>query len=300
MKKIYLSFLSIAVSAALYAQSPVIFQPGPGQNDSTDQGGLTGGKDAFTNEGAQTTNYAAEAYNFALPVSNCNPTNMNAYIQFDLTGLPSQADSVFFGVTHWDHTSYCYSNCLADFYFAALLSPWYEQTIDYTNAPAHDTAFYGPITISFPNTFGTREYNITAMYNLWQAGTVPNYGFVIYSPTVGCNNAAVGFYAWSSDDTVLANRPYLKIYQLSSANPEIAYAPKLAVGPNPANDLLRISCAEKITQVSLYDLRGSLIRTEQLNALQAELSVKDLPEGVYFLRAETAGGTAVRKIEVLR
>ncbi|HEU4718079.1 MAG TPA: DNRLRE domain-containing protein, partial [Bacteroidia bacterium] len=212
MRSFLLSAALLAAFSVTAQQNITVYQPGPGMNDSTDQGGLNGGKDTWDYDGMPGSNYAQDIYFYATPISNCNQTHVRCYIQFDLSTLPFNPDSVFFGVTHYDHTSYCYSNCDADFYFHAITSPWYEQTLTYYNTPSIDTAFYGPINITFPNSFGQREYNITAMYNLWKDGVVPNYGFEIESNTVGCNNAAVMFYAHSSDDTSAAARPYLKVY----------------------------------------------------------------------------------------
>ena len=66
------------------------------------------------------------------------------------------------------------------------------MTLTQQNEPTEDTSsFYGPIPISFPNDYQIQEYNITSAYNAWKTGALPNYGFTVYSPNVGCNNAAV-------------------------------------------------------------------------------------------------------------
>ncbi len=181
----------------LYSQNLIIFRPGPGANNGHDEGTLSAGKDAWVYEGEPTTNYGTTPYVQALPISNCNNRHCAAFIRFDLDSLPSDVDSVFLTFNHYPHTTYCYSGCNADFYFAALTQPWDEMTINYTNIPAKNTAFYGPINIVFPNDVGERQYDITNMYSLWKSGTVPNYGMTIYSSTVTCNNAAVYFNVFS-------------------------------------------------------------------------------------------------------
>ena len=193
------------------AQSEIVFRPGPGLNDGTDSGSVNGGKDSWVSGDTSATNYGAESYVVATPVSNCNPATAKAYIQFDLSTLPANVQQVFLGVTHLPHTSYCYSNCDADFYFYPVTEPWSETTLTYDNKPSEAAAVYGPINITFPNDFGNREYDITNIYRSWKDNSVPNHGLAIYSPTVGCNNAAVIFYAHSSDATDENNRPYLKI-----------------------------------------------------------------------------------------
>ncbi|MBX2985484.1 MAG: DNRLRE domain-containing protein [Bacteroidia bacterium] len=213
MNKILLIVLTLSFITSTNAQtdSILIFQPGPGLNDGTDQGGISGGKDVYTNEYIPSQNFAEDSVLFTLPISNCNNTQMRTFIQFDLTYLPTIVDSVFVGFTHKQHTI-CWSNCVADFYFAAINQPWDETVVNYSNMPTYGASFYGPINISVPNNYGVREYDITTMYNQWKNGTVAYHGFAIYSTTVGCNNGCAMFAAYSSDDTIPANRPYLKIY----------------------------------------------------------------------------------------
>jgi len=85
--------------------------------------------------------------------------------------------------------------------------------------PGEGAAAYGPIKITFPNDFKTKEYDITTIYRNWKNGSVPNYGLAIYSPTVGCNNAAVVFNVHSSDDPDQSLRPYLRILASDSPPP---------------------------------------------------------------------------------
>ena len=148
-----------------------------------------------------TTNNGASTSLLGYPISNCNTANAVAYIRFDLTSFPETVSKVNLVVNHLPHTTYCYSNCEADFYFYPVLEPWDEMTITYNNQPALGTEpVYGPIHISFPNDLGQQKYDITNIYRQWKSGTIPNYGLGIYSPTVGCNNAAVMFRVASSEN----------------------------------------------------------------------------------------------------
>jgi hypothetical protein len=205
------------------ATSEIIFKPGPGKNDGSDSGSVNGGKDTLVsrfNDGVndyRNKNFGSETSITGSPRSNCNPSDVKAYIQFDLSSLPADVQQVFLGVTHIPHTTNCYSNCNADFYFYPVSQSWNEMILTYNTMPLEGAALYGPINITFPNNFGTREYDITNIYKNWKNGSVPNYGLAIYSPTVGCNNAAVVFNVHSSDDSDQTVRPYLKI--LSSSPP---------------------------------------------------------------------------------
>ena len=194
-----------------HAQSEIIFRPGPGLNDGSDDGSANAGKDTSVYGNAPSTNYGSELTIWGYPVSNCNPANSKAYIQFDLATLPADVEQVFLGVTHYPHDTYCYSNCNADFYFYPVTAPWNEMTLTYDTMPSETVQVYGPINITFPNDFGNMEYDITDVYRNWKNNVLPNYGLAIYSPTVGCNNAAVAFSVHSSDDPDENLRPYLKI-----------------------------------------------------------------------------------------
>ena len=245
MKKISSFLIALLASGFLFGQNVLIFQPDGGLNDGSDQGSLNGGKDTWANRFSPTTNEGAGIAALGTPRSNCNPSDYKAYFQFDVDTLPNVVDSVFFGVTHLDHTTYCFSNCDADFYFYYVTSPWDEMTLTTQTAPTDSVAFFGPKNITFPNDFQNQEYDITDAYNYWKTPDVNNYGFTIYSPTVGCNNASVFFGVYTSDDTVVAARPYLKIYY---PNP-VAIDPsqeesKLAVFPNPFSDYLKMNVAD--------------------------------------------------------
>ena len=156
-------------------------------------------------------NYGDADYLAGYPTSNCNTANAIAYLKFNLGYAPAEVEKVNLVVEHMPHTAYCYSNCQADFYFYPVLESWDEMAITYNNRPAlGETALYGPISISFPNDFGQRKYDITDIYRQWKSGSLADNGLAIYSPTVGCNNAAVSFYIYSSENTDHVG-PYLEI-----------------------------------------------------------------------------------------
>lgn len=299
-----LTSLLIASASIIHSQTPTIFQPGPGLNDGSDQGGLNSGKDAWSYQDFPGNNYGADPQFIVTPVSNCNNTHANGYIQFDVSTLPLYVDSVKFVFTHLDHTSYCYSNCNADFYFACVTQSWDEMTVNYGNEPSHDTAFYGPINISFPNSFGEREYDITATYQLWRNGTIPNYGIVIYSTTVGCNNAAVMFAGSSSDDTTASKRPYLKIYASGAGiNSPLANSLNLNVAPNPANDQTSVTFTLPDNSPAIFsmtDASGRSVMEDVIVSGQGQhtlqVSMSNLSSGLYIYSLRTAEGTVTGKL----
>jgi hypothetical protein len=233
-------------------------------------------------------------YAVGSPRSNCNTSDYKAYYQFDVSGLPATVDSVFFGVMHAPHTNYCYSNCNADFYFYFVTSTWDEMTLAQQNEPTEDTAaFYGPIAISFPNDYQIQEYDITTAYTAWKSGNTPNNGFVVYSPTVGCNNAAVTFNTHTSDDTDSTNRPYLRIYYPSQAGLDENEL-QLTVYPNPFEDYIQVNLTA-MDNYYLADLTGRKIAIDY-DAGNQRIHTSNLAKGIYLLYVERNGAHTVKKL----
>lgn len=173
--------------------------------------------DSWANRHTPDANEGGGEVVLSSPRSTCNNSDYIAYIKFDLDALPENPISVHLSVHHLPHTSYCYSNCSADFYFYRVTSDWDESTITHNNSPSIGEQVYGPVSISFPNDLERQEYDITQIYNQWQDGTYDNYGLAIYSPTVGCNNASVGFHFYSSNNVNESLRPTLKILEAVQA-----------------------------------------------------------------------------------
>lgn len=192
-------------------ENMVFFQPDPGQNNGSDLGGLYDGKDAWTYE-MTGQNYGSSVQIAGSLISTTNTNQYKAYMQFDLSTLPEQVDSVMLRVHFEANPCYCYSNCTAPFYFYYLNEPWNEMTVTWESAPMEGESFVGPIWLSAPNNYGFVEFDITRAYQEWMSGNRSNYGFVIDSPQMGDNNGEVSFRISSSDHWNANYRPGLKVY----------------------------------------------------------------------------------------
>ena len=62
--------------------------------------------------------------------------------------------------------------------------------------------------------------------------------------------------------------------------------------PNPVNQELSISCSDKIRNVSIFNLVGQSVFSNEYNASQIKVNVAGLANGVYFIKMN---GTEVRK-----
>ena len=155
--------LSVILLSAQFtlAQTPIIYQPGPGLNDGTDEGGVNGGKDVFLGD-ADDIAHGIESAFYVLPISNCNATTYVSLFKFDVSTLPSEVDSVMLVITHSDPGAYCYSNCLADFHLAAITEPWSETTVTFYGRPAKEsTPFYSLLNHNWDDSLHAKEYDIT-------------------------------------------------------------------------------------------------------------------------------------------
>jgi len=73
----------------------------------------------------------------------------------------------------------------------------------------------------------------------------------------------------------------------------------VSVYPNPATDNIAIKGLTEDATVVIYDLNGSAVKTIDLGVGTSTVSVSDLLEGSYILKATTATGTFTKKIAVL-
>lgn len=303
MKRTLLTLLSGC--AIMMAQSPIIFMPSPGNNDGSDQGSLTGGKDALVSDGASATNYGDHSLICAMPISTCNNTNVTSYVQFDLSTLPATVDSVFFAGWTWDQGSYCYSNCNNNWEFWYVGQSWNEMEITWNTKPALDSAFAGPFNRDWTDTAHFQKFDITEAYRNWKSGTVPNYGLAIVGIDGSCNNASVNFGVYSSDDTTAGGsmRAHLIVYSPSVGLNEPVGNITSSCFPNPAKDLFTIQYQQKTSgasTLSVMDLTGRVVlvqhNLQQSGAVAQVVELGELPSGVYHWNLNTPDGQVAGKL----
>jgi subtilisin-like proprotein convertase family protein len=89
---------------------------------------------------------------------------------------------------------------------------------------------------------------------------------------------------------------------VSTQNPDLR-AIDFSVSPNPAGSSVWVAFGQALgsaAQVSLFNMAGQLIYTENMASGQERLQVQlaHLPRGIYAVRVETEGGVGVRKLVV--
>jgi len=68
------------------------------------------------------------------------------------------------------------------------------------------------------------------------------------------------------------------------------------VYPNPANDVLFVSCSQHIELLELFDVSGKKVKSVKCKTQQKNLSMIGLPAGFYMLRISTAMGSKTIKV----
>jgi hypothetical protein len=124
-----------------------------------------------------------------------------------------------------------------------------------------------------------------------------NYGFAIYSPFTGCNNAAVTFTTYSSDETDPALRPYLKVYYPDQTFISEKTTQASIIYPNPFKDQFKIK-SENVESCQLTDLSGRVYNLEYDTFDQSFLT-NNLTKGIYFLHI-TKNGSEKETIRVVK
>lgn len=283
------------------AQTPIVLQPGPGLNDGTDEGGANGGKDTWVYDGDPAMNYGGNAVCYSMPLTSCNNTNVRGFLKFDVSGLPAAVDSVVLAVDFVDQTNYCYSNCQASFSFNYVDVAWDEMAMTWNDQPLPGDAFAGPFSVAFPEVGGERHYDVTDAYLAWRSGSRANHGFTIVPMDGSCNNAAIFFGFYSSDDTTAAHEPVrLLVYENTIGLAEHAAWTGLRIMPNPATDAAVINVPATIgaTRLDLLDGTGRIILQQGISLAQrTTVPMESLDAGSYLVRLTSDQyGTVTRRL----
>jgi hypothetical protein len=67
------------------------------------------------------------------------------------------------------------------------------------------------------------------------------------------------------------------------------------VYPNPSNGIFKIT-GESIQNVSVFDLTGNLVRTQEYNSLNNEIDISSHPAGIYFIKIQGKNGVIVKRV----
>jgi hypothetical protein len=65
--------------------------------------------------------------------------------------------------------------------------------------------------------------------------------------------------------------------------------------PNPANTLIQVTAATRMTVIEVYDLAGKCVHQQQVNKFSSLLNIEELVAGAYVLRVVDNNGLVITK-----
>ena len=176
-----------------------ILSPGPGLNDGSDDGGRNAGKDAnMKMSNSWYTGYSGDNPRMWIINSYCNSAYVNGFLQFSLTDLPTSIDKAEIWVYTWVFFIDGYPwYASPTFSLHQITNSWNEMS---STAPSYAAATIDPHTVpvkggsdmgrtyAYTEFEGWLKFDITNLYNAWQAGTTPNYGVALVQDNSLCHN----------------------------------------------------------------------------------------------------------------
>jgi saccharopine dehydrogenase-like NADP-dependent oxidoreductase len=81
----------------------------------------------------------------------------------------------------------------------------------------------------------------------------------------------------------------------ATSNDEASQVALFSVSPNPSNDHITIFCEQELEMI-LLDAQGVEMLRQKLNGTEGEISLSNLPPGLYMLR----GTDAANRHQVIR
>ena len=117
-------------------------------------------------------------------------------------------------------------------------------------------------------------------------------------------NLEEGFYKYAVEaeftNGVLSERIESNVIERIIDGVGEAGAGMLQIFPNPTSGLVTVNSAVLIKNLNVLDNSGRLLLVNEVDALNCTLDLKQLKEGLYFIRIETSEGETVRKISVIK
>jgi hypothetical protein len=95
-----------------------------------------------------------------------------------------------------------------------------------------------------------------------------------------------------NDDVLLMDNFRLST-TVGTLQPELTE--QIQVYPNPAQELIRIEAKEAIQQIQIQDMNGRILKSNQVQSDFFNLSLTEIPKGIYFLAIQLESGAWAAK-----
>ncbi|MFA5781323.1 MAG: T9SS type A sorting domain-containing protein [Bacteroidales bacterium] len=92
---------------------------------------------------------------------------------------------------------------------------------------------------------------------------------------------------------------YFRMLNPNAQNPEISNDEKIALYPNPANNVVTLEVLQPMLlqngDVYIYNIQGQLIMQQVINNEKTEINIAQLQQGIYFVRLGSSEGAIIKK-----
>ncbi|TCO09748.1 chitobiase/beta-hexosaminidase C-terminal domain-containing protein [Natronoflexus pectinivorans] len=95
------------------------------------------------------------------------------------------------------------------------------------------------------------------------------------------------------DDIQLVPRAWADFEEVIESGLNSAEAHGYSLTPNPTKDVLTIHSPDVISSIKLYNITGSLVRSETANSSNHNINISDLPSGIYLVKITNIDGEVV-------
>jgi len=70
---------------------------------------------------------------------------------------------------------------------------------------------------------------------------------------------------------------------------------QINIFPNPTSDFINIKSNDEIKFIKIYDIKGSLVKTENISGKTSKIDISPFPKGNYIISVETKSGIETKK-----
>jgi Secretion system C-terminal sorting domain len=298
MKKILFSlgtFMSLSVLSVSAQTSKISFEASEGYtvgNLGGQQGWTAWGGIPITNPTVAASNATDGVNSFTMlsegdVLSSCGIEKNISSLVTASNDVEISFDYRFDGLDGSDYEIAVYNDNVDYYYTAALRIDYETGTMAYRTA----TAFVdGPVLN--PNQWYNIKIGIKKSTNIlqyWVNGTQ------VYSGALGTyKNAHTIDFVYDDFGTGFKVDNVLVANVSSLATGEVSKKENITISPNPVTDILNIETDAKIVSVSVFDAKGSLVKT--ISNAGKTVNVSELSTGNYLIKVKTDKSEFTKKI----
>lgn len=195
-----------------------------------------------------------------------------------------------------------YNTTCSETFAATVEALAYGYTLDRAGSIKIQGDAYGSLILPYATVNNVLRVCITSDYDDEMSGmTIATYSDTIYLWCDLYNKTAI------ASQTILYVNYSLQMNQITymtqaslvvADDHQIKKDGNLTLFPNPAKNVVNVKNTEGIASIDIYDLKGLLIKTVDIEADNQQINISNLSAGVYFVKYNTSDGSYTEKLIV--